>query len=207
MPPPASAPCLPHLRCSMHGSSIPQFPIQHGQFSSQRHMQKKKNTAAAKTLNDSDGALQLTNRQWDRQANRRSDSGTGSSRTAAQHTLGQLHTNTHTLRHTGTPRQGVSSHSLAAVPAVPGWVPRHGGTTTNTNTTTVARIGGLVLMAAAPANNSCIFVDGFANFSLERRKLKQAAIFVWVVKHRTRIIIIIIISNKLKRGDDGILCI
>lgn len=77
-----------------HGSSIPQFPIQHGQFSSASHA---KNTAA-KTLNDSndgDGALQLTNRQWDRQANRRSDSGTGT-----QHTLGQLHTNTHTHTHT-----------------------------------------------------------------------------------------------------------
>lgn len=104
---PYSPVCAPDLPCSMHGSSIPQFPIQHGQFSSQRHMQKKKKkkkqNTAAKTLND--GALQLTNRQWDRQtdrqANRRSDSGTGSSRTAAQHTLGQLHTNTHT--HTPAP--------------------------------------------------------------------------------------------------------
>lgn len=121
----------PDLPCSMHGSSIPQFPIQHGQFSSQRHMQKikrkKKQNIAAKTLND--GALQLTNRQWDRQtdrqANRRSDSETGSSRTAAQHTLGQLHTNTHS----GTPRQGVSSHSLAAVPGTrlgtPAWGHHH----------------------------------------------------------------------------------
>lgn len=55
-----------------------------------------------KTLND-DGALQLTNRQW--------DSGTVS-RTDRQHTLGQLH----------TPRQGVSSRSLAAVPVLaPAW--------------------------------------------------------------------------------------
>lgn len=150
------------------------------------HAKKKKNTAAAKTLNDGDGALQLTNRQWDRQANRRSDSGTGSSRTAAQHTLGQLHTNTHTDRHRHTPAGGKQSQlggcTRCTRLGTPAWGHHQHQ---HTNTTTVARIGGLVLMAAPEP--TAVFLLTALQTSVWRRKLKQAAIFVWVVKHRHRL--------------------
>lgn len=148
--------CLPCGPWStLHGSSIPQFPIQHGQFSSQRHMQKKKKQKKAKHSSKNTQRRRIaidkqtvgqTDRQTGEQTQWQWDWQQSDSRTT--HVGSVAHQ--HTLRH--TPAGGKQSQ-LGGCTRYEARVPRHGGTTTttstttNTSTTSVARIGGLVLMA------------------------------------------------------------